>query len=160
MDIAITLIAIVGSLGGVWLGSTLGRRTALAERKTVRKDDLVKEASSVLRGARVAISALGPDGYALWASSETYSEIDKRRDEADVLRPQLAALAVQWPEGSDELGALERYLSNAPTSLALLVQAVLEHDDFRPMLEEAKSARAVAVTTLESAIAKLHDFQG
>lgn len=144
------------SLLGVWLGSRLDRRARREEREAAEYTELRKDASEVIGTARVVLTAMGPDGYALWAKSELYDEIDKRRQEANAIRPRLAALAVRWPEAALELNAVERHLGTMPTRLSVLVRRVLDHNDnFTEYLSELTDDQKAIVDALDRAIQKL-----
>lgn len=141
---------------GVWLGSRLDRRASHAERRAAEYTELRKDASEVVGMARVVLTAMGPDGYALWANPSLNDEIDKRRQEANTIRPRLAALAVRWPEAALELNAVERHLGTMPNRLAFLLQRVLNHDDgFAAYLDELKDDQQAIVDALDRAIQKL-----
>lgn len=150
---------VVGGLPliGVWLGSQLDRRARQSERQAAEYTELRKDASDVIGSARVVLTAMEPSGYAAWAKPELNDEIDKRRQEADLIRPRLAALAVRWPDAALELNAVERHLGTMPTRLSILVQRVLNHDEFTAYLQELTDAQASIVDALDRAIQKLAD---
>jgi len=155
LDLAPLVIVGVLSLVGVVLGSRLDRKARMTERQAAESAELRKDASEVIGTARVVLTALGPDVYALWASPTLNDEIEKRRREADAIRPGLAALAVRWPEAAPELNAVERHLGTMPNRLAFLVQSVLNHDPFTNSLDEIRTDHEAMVDALDRAIQRL-----
>ena len=149
------------SLVGVWLGSHLDRGARVEERQAAEYDGLRKDASEVIGTARVVLTAMAPSGYAAYAASPALnSEIDKRRHEADAIRPRLAALAVRWPKAALELNAVERHLGITPLRLTILVQRVTApKDHFDDYLAELKDDHEAVIAALDRAIQKLSKEQ-
>jgi hypothetical protein len=161
MEVFLAVVAVVGSLGGVLLGSMLNTRIARHEREAACRDALINDASAVLGSARVTLTATSPDSYVFSAGPQASEAIAKRRVEADSVRPSLAALAVRWPDASPELNLLERHLGTTPTSLSILVDAVLTHaPDLKATLAEAQTRHDLATAALDTAIRKLHNTGG
>lgn len=156
-EILTAVVAVAGSLAGVALGSRMNRKAMKEEREAAQRAGLVKDASEVLGIARVVLTAMEPQQYALWASPGLGGEIQKRRTEADAIRPRLAALAVRWRDASDELNSVERHLGITPTRLRFLVEAVLHPEqNFTEMLADRKGEHDATVAALDRAIECLH----
>ncbi len=159
------LLAILGTLGGVWLGSHLNIKAQRAERKAVQASELVRDASTVLGETRVSLTSMKPNQYAAFAGNDDYDvpeEITKRGAEADSIRPRLAALAVRWPEGKDELRAIERYMGLQPGRLFHLTEAVRaqQHDVWLEMIKEMEAEHEAMLAALDRAEGKLPNKDG
>lgn len=108
-----------------------------------------KDASRVLGQAGLTLRAMDPLDYAAVAGLDAIeSRIDKRRREADEIRPELSQFAVRWSKAAEDLSTIEKHLGRAPTELSLVVRASRAQDDdafagaFGPAYEAWKEASA------------------
>lgn len=151
-------LPVAGALVGVWLGSLLDRRARKEERLATEQDDLRKDASDVIGTARVALTDLAPDGYALWAREELYAEIADHRGDLNAIRRRLAAIGVRWPQAAADLNAVEHYLGTVPTRLTLLVEMVLDdRQPFTDHLTTLKKDHVAIINSLDRAASLLRD---
>lgn len=155
-----SLFTAAGSLGGVWLGAHLQTRAQRLERQEAQRNDLIKDASLVLGNTRVVLTSMRPSQYAAYATTPGYdlpTEIATRRQEANIWRPQLAALAVRWPDAAPELRAIEQYMGTQPNRLAALVSEVAgQASDWTTRLTEHKQEHLGLEAALDRAERKLH----
>lgn len=155
-----SLFTAAGSLGGVWLGAHLQNRAQRSARQDTQRHDLIKDASLVLGNVRVVLTSMRPSPYAAYASNPGYdlpAEIATRRQEANIWRPQLAALAVRWPEAAPELRAIEQYMGTQPNRLAGLVSDVAASaSGWVSRLTEHKQEHLGLEAALDRAERKLH----
>lgn len=106
--------------------------------------------------ARVVLTAMGSDGYALWANEGLHDKIDKVRHQVNAIGSRLEPLAVRWPDPALELNAVERHLGTMPTHVEFLVQRVLDPNNrFADYLNELKAEHEAIVDALNRSIQKL-----
>jgi hypothetical protein len=115
----------------------------------------------------MVLDASNPVEYAAFASESIRTEIGKRRDEADRVRPELTSLAIRWPAARAEITAVARYLAFVPNTLELVVRQVLENralsplvDDMRRDYQGAEDALDRVIGLLDSTVSESSPFSG
>ena len=154
------VLTVAGSLAGVWLGAHLSAKNQRADRSARKADDLFKEAADVIGEARITLRAMRPSQYAALATTEGYdipAEIEKRRTEADRLRPRLATLANKAPVAAVELNAVEAFMGQQPPRLFRLIELVIQHQYLAwiEMLNEFQAGQTAIEEALDRALEKL-----
>ena len=98
--------------------------------------------------------------HAAFATTEGYDipvEIEKRKAEADILRPRLAGLANRSTDVAPELNAVERYMGEQPSRLFQLIELVVQRQyrAWIDMLAEYEERHAAVEDALDRALEKL-----
>jgi hypothetical protein len=146
---------VVGTLLGVAVGWGLDRRTRKDERAAADARELRSVASEVLGRAKMVLDASNPVEYAAFASESIRTEIGKRRDEAERVRPELTSLAIRWPAARAEITAVARYLAFVPNTLELVVRQVLENRALSPLVDDMRRDYQGAEDALDRVIGLL-----
>lgn len=148
MEVFLAVLAVVGSLGGVALGRYLDRTARREERTMDRAESVRSEAADVLGEARIVLGAMQGSPGLLESD-----EIEKRRAEADRIRPKLMRLAVLWPDAADDLQAVERFMAFVPNRLRMILDLVnAGRDENRRHLTKYEKDQRLAVEGLTRVI--------
>ncbi len=155
MEVFLAILVVVGSLGGVLLGSILDRKARREERQAKSMEELRQSAAEVLGEAQIVLGAMAP-APGLLSGGAAEDEIEKRRIEADRVRPKVAVLSVLWREGADELETVERFMAYAPRRLLSIVDLVSTGHDQEGRIRSAyEQDHQAATDALSRAIGML-----
>jgi hypothetical protein len=121
---------------------------------------LFNDAADVIGEARITLRAMRPSQYAALATTQGYdipAEIEKRRSEADQLRPRLAALANKAPAAALELNAVEQFMGQQPPRLYGLIELVIQHQYLAwiQLLNEYQQDQTAIEEALDRALEKV-----
>ena len=156
-EIQIAIVSITGTLLAVWFGAALDRRGRRSERQETHRREHMADVSKVLGDARMTLNAMNPRTHAGLAEGIDNAVFDKRREECDLVRPELTRLSISWAEASDELVAVSNFLGIAPNMLQHLVRRIVKEMPYEDFLERLDAQYHEVLEGLERVVSALRE---